>query len=162
LIWPTLFDQGRSMYLSWQEYPEWERPRRHALRLDISAIGRAGETLQGRCFIENQLLLSSEPEHRSAWRGALAMLDTEGVPELADLAAVFALARDVFGAELVMEVPSEASGPGDKEQANAPVGIAIWPPEPDVRDVRLHAGRTATGQVKWFQQIMKTLLRTPK
>src|SRR5205807_1800235 len=90
------------------------------------------------------------------------MLETEGVPELADLAAVFALARDVFGGELVVEVPSGASRSGDKGEANDPVGIAIWPPQPDVRDVRAHAGRTATGQVKWFQQIMKTLLRTPK
>ena len=108
-------------------------------------------------------MLRADPVHRSAWRGALALLDVEGAPELADVAAIFTLANEVFDGNLFR--PRDPESIARVKQTNAakndePAAVAVWPPQPDTHDLRKKLGTTALGQLEWFQHILKTFLHT--
>jgi hypothetical protein len=159
---PLLVDEEHgSVTLSWKAFAGWERPRKRAIRLEISGTNPRGKSVRGGCFVENQLLLRSDPIHRSAWRGALALLESEGAPELADVSAVFTLARSVFdGAFMAGSLKESGRSESEKHKPEESSAIAIWPPKPDAHDLHKRIGKTAAGQLQWFQHIMRTLLRS--
>lgn len=155
-----LFQDGPFMHMPWAAFEGWCRPRKMAVCLHITARDAGGRAMQGGCLVENRLLLTADPIHRSAWRGALALLDAEGAPELAAVAAIFTLARDLFDGTLLRPLAT----PEDNQPAKAADGqelpaIAVWPPQPDLSDLQKHIGRTAAGHLQWFQRIMQTFLR---
>jgi len=155
----ALFSRGDSEALAWAEFPGWVKPRNRAIRVDIRAVDPSGNEVRASTFVENRLLLTSDPVHRSAWRGALALLDTEATPELADIAAVFALARGVFDVPLH---PVESSiGPKSSDGPSLKPGLAVWPPQPDLHDLHRQLSKAATGQIRWFQEVMRALLAAP-
>jgi hypothetical protein len=154
-------EQHGSVNLSWKAFAGWERPRKRAIRLEVSGTNPRGKCVRGACFVENQLLLRSDPIHRSAWRGALALLESEGAPELADVSAVFTLARSVFdGAFMTGSLKESGRSESEKHKPEESSAIAIWPPKPDAHDLHKRIGKTAAGQLQWFQHIMRTLLRS--
>ena len=160
-LMPLLAEEQGPVNLSWKAFGGWERPRKRAIRLEISGTNSSGKRVRGGCFVENQLLLRSDPVHRSAWRGALALLESEGAPELADVSAVFTLARGVFDGAFMAGSLTEASrSEAEKHKPEDSIAIAIWPPKPDAHDLHKRIGKTAAGQLQWFQQIMRTLLRS--
>ncbi len=155
-----LFSSGLREAVAWADFSGWLKPRNRTVRVDIRGRAASGTVIHGSAFLENRLLLTSDPVHRSAWRGALALLDVEAVPELADIAAVFSLARGVFDTPL----PAVESSVGDTrtvEASRVKPGIAVWPPQPDLHELHRTASRTATGQLRWFQEVMRTLLAAP-
>jgi hypothetical protein len=156
----TLYNESCFTHLPWTAFAGWERRRRVAISLELHAIDVAGRPVRADCFVENKLLLRADPLHRSAWRGALALLDAEGAPELADVAAIFALANDLFvGTSIRLPVPDSVGGvPKKDEEKTMPVAVAIWPPRPDTRELGQKIGTAALGQLQWFQHILKTFL----
>src|SRR5204862_2410905 len=76
----VLFSSDRRATVSWSDFNYWSKPRNRAIRVDIRGRSVAGREIIGSSLVENRLLLTSDPIHRSAWRGALALLDTEAVP----------------------------------------------------------------------------------
>jgi len=107
-------------------------------------------------------LLTADPIHRSAWRGALSLLSEEGAPELADIAAIFSLVRDMFDGTIDSRMPEssiERTGQENLAPQDSPASFAVWPPEPDIRELHKKIGNAAAGQVQWFQRILQTLLR---
>ena len=157
----VLFSSNRSTTISWSDFSGWSKPRNRAIRVDVRGHTVSGHDIVGSAFLENRLLLTSDPIHRSAWRGALALLDIEAVPELADIAAIFSLARGVFDASLLIERSSTPSA-APHEAPHVEPGIAVWPPQPDLQELHRSISKTATGQLRWFQEVMRTLLATPK
>jgi hypothetical protein len=157
----VLFGSDRSATMSWSDFSGWSKPRNRAIRVDIRGRSAAGHEILGSSLVENRLLLTSDPIHRSAWRGALALLDAEAVPELADIAAIFSLARGVFDTSLLTD-SSRKLAPTAGEASHVQPGIAVWPPQPDLHELHRTASKTATGQLRWFQEIMRALLATPK
>src|SRR6266446_6778174 len=102
--------------------------------LEIEGKTTADHFVRRRCFVENRLLLTADPVHRSAWRGALALLGEEGAPELADIAALFSLARDVFNGTLARKPKSPLARKEDAskiQEEEEPVAVAVWPPQSD-------------------------------
>jgi hypothetical protein len=158
---PALFQEGPLAHIHWTAFAGWQRHRKVAISLEIAATSANGKPTRGTCLVENDLLLTAEPAHRSAWRGALALLDAEGAPELADIGAIFTLANDVFDGNLFRphdtDVVSESPKP-TPQKPDGPPGIAVWPPQPDTKELRKRIGSTALGQLQWFQHILKTLL----
>src|SRR5439155_21256388 len=157
----VLFSSGHNATIPWSEFIDWAKPRNRAIRVELRGRTIAGREVVGSSFVENQLLLTSDPIQRCAWRGALALLDTEAVPELADIAAIFSLARGVFDVSLLIDGSRDIGRPAH-ETSDVKPGIAIWPPQPDLHELHRSARKTATGQLRWFQEIMRTLLATPK
>ena len=160
---PVLFQNGSPTHVQWTVFAGWQRRRKVAICLEIEATGANGQSIRARCLVENQLLLRADPVHRSAWRGALALLDVEGAPELADVAAIFTLANEVFDGNLFR--PRDPESIARVKQTNAakndePAAVAVWPPQPDTHDLRKKLGTTALGQLEWFQHILKTFLHT--
>lgn len=157
-----LFQDDTVATISWSIFDEWERTRKMAVSLEMTAVDSAGAPVRGQCLVENRLLLTADPIHRSAWRGALALMDAESVPELGDIAALFSLARDLFDGNVVREdcpldvVPGKGGRPGWIYSMPA---IAIWPPPPDYHELKRLIGRSAAGQIQWFQRIFQTFLR---
>jgi hypothetical protein len=108
--------------------------------------------------VDQPLLLTSDPVHRSAWRATLAILDREGLPEASDLACVFHLVQDIFqpAADVSEDEFTPVSAPvrRTKEEVDK---TPIWPPVSDSFVPRhLHTGREQT--VQWFQKILSELL----
>lgn len=120
-----------------------------AIFVELRAVSAQGAAVQGQCFVENRLLLTAEPIHRSAWRGALALLGEEGMPELSDIAAIFSLARDLFDGNLIRPKASEFPAKGDntdpKSESEDKV-IAAWPPVPDMGELQKRLGNVGLGQ----------------
>jgi hypothetical protein len=160
----TLFQSSAYVYLAWDSFVGWRRHLKVALCLELNAIDSRGHRVQAHRLIENRLLLSADPSHRSAWRGAQALLDAEGAPEMGDIAAIFSMAHDVFGGKLValpVVNPSDAGGSQKEKKEEAVVGIAAWPPQPDTHEMQKQLHSTALGQLKWFQQILSAFLKNP-
>jgi hypothetical protein len=162
---PVLFADGHMSSIDWNLFPEWQRRRKTALCLEIRGSSINGSLVKATCFVENRMLLTADPLHRSAWRGALSLLSDEGAPELADIGAIFSLVRDLFEGTL-LRVPATTITTTAGEQKNAKDSIAppvaIWPPEPDLRELQKKIGKTAAGHLHWFQRILQTLLRNER
>jgi len=161
----ALFLEGSAAKISWSVFDAWERARKMAVSLEISAKDCRGDPVRGQCLIENRLLLTADPVHRSAWRGALALLDSEGVPELGDISALFSLANDLFEGHVFRDdcYLDGVTNNGYSSGVNVIVPtVAIWPPRPDMRELQQRIGRTAVGQIQWFQRIFQTFLRCEK
>jgi hypothetical protein len=161
---PLLFQETNHTHLPWTAFAAWVRRRKAAMCLDLQAEDSSGQTVHASCLVENRLLLSADPTHRSAWRGAQALLDAEGAPELGDVAAIFSMANDVFGVKLLplpgAKTPSVASTQHDAAD-NIPPGVAVWPPQPGTHELHRRMSSTALGQLKWFQHILTAFLRNP-
>jgi hypothetical protein len=159
---PSLFATNCRSHISWTAFEGWSRRRKVAVSVEMSARDAHGHAIHSVCLVENRLLLSADPIHRSAWRGALALLDAEGAPELGDIAAIFSLVDDVFDGNLVLLREVKVFGDGSKpkpETGDEPVSIAIWPPQQDSHELRKKIGSSAHGQLQWFQNILKSLLQ---
>lgn len=159
----SLFQTGCRAHIPWTAFEGWQRRRKVAICLEFQALDALGKPVRTTCLVENRMLLSADPIHRSAWRGALALLDAEGAPELGDIAAIFSLAGDMFDGNLVrlpegriLDGPTRPESNEDVE----PAGIAIWPPQPDAHELRKKIGSSAHGQLQWFQNILKSLLQS--
>jgi hypothetical protein len=156
-----LFNEGRTADIDWSVFPDWHRRKKMTVCLEIEAKTAVGHSVRGRCFVENRLLLSADPIQRSAWRGALALLEEEGAPELADIAALFSLARDVFNGTLARMPKSQLAAKGNaatKKQEEESVPVAVWPPRPDLRELQRNIGSTAVGRLQWFQRIFQSFI----
>lgn len=158
----SLFTDSHTGHLLWTAFDGWKRQRKATVCLYLQGTDAHGKAVRGACFVENRMLLTADPIHRSAWRGALALLDSEGAPELADIAAVFTLARDLFDGNLV-RVPVVEHGstdvPAKRDNNMEPEAIAVWPPQPDTHELHRKLGTTGAGQLQWFQKILGALLR---
>lgn len=157
----TLFENACRAYFPWSGFEGLVR-RKAAICLEFEAQDSLGKFIRTACLVENRLLLSADPTHRSAWRGALALLDAEGAPELGDIAALFSLAGNMFDENLgiLPEIKiSDGHPPGKSEKEIESSAIAIWPPQPDTQELRKKIGSAAHGQLQWFQNILKTLLQ---
>jgi hypothetical protein len=158
----SLFQNNCQAHIPWTAFDGWHRRRKVAISLELHARNVAGQPIRTLCLVENRLLLSADPIHRSAWRGALALLDAEGAPELGDIAAIFALAGDMFDGSLIRlpEIkPSDGIIKPKSPDETEPPGIAIWPPQPDAHELRKKIGASAHGQLQWFQNILRSFLQ---
>lgn len=158
----SLFQNNCHVRIPWTAFKGWQRRQKVAVSLELQARDVAGKEVNTICLVENRLLLSADPIHRSAWRGALALLDAEGAPELGDIAAIFTLASDMFNGNLtnLPEIkPSDGIIKTKSPDEAQPPGIAIWPPQPYAHELRRKIGASAYGQLQWFQNILKSLLQ---
>ena len=106
-----LFQNGFSTHLHWASFPGWRRRRNVAVWNEIDGKDANSAPLRASCFVEDRLQLTAEPVHRSALREALALLDPEGAPDLADVSAIFTLADSLFDGTL-LEQPTRLPGAG--------------------------------------------------
>jgi len=161
---PVLLHEGCVARLSWSAFEGWEQHRKVAVVLEVQGEDAKGNAVRSACLVENTLLLSADPSHRSAWRAAQALLDPDGTPEQADLAAIFSLATYVFDGNLI-RLPERKAVSDDpsakKEIVNTPVGIAVWPPQPDGHELHRRIDSTMLGQLQWFQKILQAFLLNP-
>jgi hypothetical protein len=160
---PSLFQTSCRAHVPWTGFDGWHRRRKVAISLELHATDALGKPVRTICLVENRLLLSADPVHRSAWRGALALLDAEGAPELGDIAAIFSLAGDMFDGNLIHPPVVNLSDSSPKPKSPnepEPPAIAIWPPQPDAHELRRKIGSAAYGQLQWFQNILKSLLQS--
>ncbi len=156
-----LFRHGRTAYIDWSAFADWRHAKKMAVFVELQGTTVSGDLVQGQCFVENRLLLTAEPIHRSAWRGALALLGEEGMPEMSDIAAIFTLAQDLFDGTLVRRTESTSTGKkgGDAGSETEDRVIAAWPPQPDPAELQKRLGNTGAGRLQWFQQILRTFLQ---
>jgi len=159
----TLFADSLTTHLLWTAFPGWTRPRNLSTSLELSATDRYGQPVRGACFVENRMVLTADPMHRSAWRGALALLAADAMPDLADIAAIFGLADSIFAGRALSRSPEGAAGegqPGEDAALRDPtVHIAIWPPRADESDLHRRIGANGLGRLQWCRAVLETFLR---
>ena len=84
--------------------------------------------MHGQCLVDDFATLTSDPVHRSAWRAAIAMLGAEGMPEYADIAALFNLADLVAAADDEMgEMEPEESSVLPTRNSCRAISTVRWP-----------------------------------
>jgi hypothetical protein len=156
------FKESRTIRIAWSEFEGIGNRREMTICLEVR--GKAGDSspVHGACFVENLRLLTADPMHRSAWRGALALLDTEAVPELGDIAAIFGMVDSIFAGRLISPPqiktsPDDSKGEGTDEEEQ--IHIAVWPPQPDSRELQRRIGTTGMGQLRWCQNILEMFLK---
>lgn len=155
---PALFAASGVDRLAWSLFPDLPRRRGRAPLLTVRGRSRDGEVVEGAAFVDSPLDLSADPEHRGAWRAAVALLDDDGVPDDADLACVFHLLDGVF--EPIKPSPATA-GPAvgeehyeGEERDDQP---ALWPPTTNpALAMGFHRGEGRPDL--WFQRILSSLL----
>jgi HKD family nuclease len=160
---PSLFDTGHTERIPWEWFPHKGDRTKSTPLLTVRAVSATGVSVQGAAFVDFPLLLTSDPMHRSAWRAAVTLLDTGGLPEAADLCSIFNLIHTVFDQEETAnsEVVAPSTQAGEHQPSAAPDKIAIWPPEPD-QSVFSHLPRGShVHTLHWFQTILKELLHRP-
>lgn len=155
----AMFAGKRTEHILWTAFHDLKRTPNMAICLELNATDCAGTPVHGACFVENRMILTADPLHRSAWRGALALLDTGRMPDLSDIAAIFTLVTNTFDGRLVNRAPG-TSGPTERaaEEDNV-IHVPIWPPQPDNRDLHRQIGTTGMGQLALCQKILATLLK---
>jgi hypothetical protein len=160
---PSLFEHGHVERIPWEWFPHESDRGRSTPVLTVRALTATGLRVEGSAFIDHPLLLTSDPLHRSAWRATLALLDTAGLPEAADLYSIFNLVHAVFDDEdLATPTPEGAPQPGGGRQLPAaPDKIAIWPPEPDNSGPSHFPHGSRVHTLRWFQAILAELLHRP-
>lgn len=156
----TMFDEEPIQFLDWDFFPSILDRTKHSALISLTATDVQGREVRGDALIDNPLLLTSDPTHRSAWRAALSLLESEGLPESADLASIFHLVQDVFDAD--DEQPRKEGDQSTTKVLQAKTMISdkipIWPP---VADQDWHGVTTHSGQLQnlqWFQKILSEFL----
>lgn len=156
------FEEHRTEKLAWVNFNGIGNRRGITICLDIKGRAKNGSPIRGACFVENRHLLTADPMYRSAWRGALALLDADAVPELGDIAAIFGMVDNIFAGRLIsrshvkVDLADDADdGKIDDEQ----IHIAIWPPQPDTQELQRKIGSTGMGQLRWCQNILEMFLK---
>jgi hypothetical protein len=160
---PFLFSGTTRAHIQWTAFEGWQRRRKVTMLLELHASDARGMAVRSACLVENQLLLSADPVHRSAWRGALSLLNSEGSPELGDIAAIFSLAVDMFDGSWVQAQHANVQKGSTQltpSTGEVPRSVAIWPPQPDPHEVRRRIGSRAHSQLQWFQNILKSFLQS--
>jgi len=158
----TMFAGGRTEHVLWAAFEGIRRERSMAICLEIQAKDASGGDIRGACFVENRMLLTADPIHRSAWRGALALLDSQSMPDLSDIAAIFTLVSNIFDGRLVARVTTAEKvekQADDEDDENAVVHVPVWPPTADTQDLHHRIGTTGLGQLALCQKILSTLLK---
>ncbi len=154
-----LFVDGGSATFPWSCFGETKANAGAARLIQIAANDSVGNRVTGAALVDDVAALSAAPSHRGAWRAAVALLSSEGMPHYADIAALFSLVQDVAFDDEDDDDQSvrKASGSTDtNKQAKA----AKWPPEPIDSQSHFFAGaRSAGGQLHWFDRILASLLR---
>jgi hypothetical protein len=160
---PQVFTRAGTERVAWRHFGEFRSQLRNAAVLRVTATDACGRAVAGQCLVDDFATLTSDPVHRSAWRAAVALLGAEGMPDYADVAALFSLA-DVAAAddesdgelEDVPEATKRVAG-STKDAKREKAGV--WPPTPLLDDAVStgHYGHGA-GTIYWFNRILATFL----
>jgi len=155
-----LFTERSGEHLLWTAFEGWSRPRHCSLSIVVNGRDNSGDELQGSCFVDNHLLLTADPLQRSAWRGALALLGGEAMPELADIGAIFSLASNIIDGHVVQQTNPQKEGKGttgENDEDDQVYHVPVWPPEAVDDDLRRHIGTTGWGNLQFCQRILSLL-----
>ena len=154
-----LFDGLSMARISWSSLQSLRREAQLALSLTITGKDQRGDEVTGACFVENRMLLTADPTHRSAWRGAYSLLHAEADPDLPGIGALFSMAVSLFEGELIPRSPSrrfleEESIKGDTDRVEA-----VWPPLPAKRSTPHAPGANGSGELHLCQRILESFFR---
>ncbi len=160
-----LFEEKPIYYVRWEEFQGYVRQRHLTQRLDMEVSKSNGERATGSCIIEDLTLLTANSRQRSALRGIHALFDSESMPEIGDVAAVFTVMNDLFESPIVRasSTANNLTNSSDGKTETESSSVAVWPPKPEFHYLHV-VGRSGVGRLQWFQQILQTLLRleTPR
>ena len=156
------FKESRTIRIAWSDIACIGNRREMTICLEVRGKARDGSPIHGACFVDNLRLLTADPMHRSAWRGALALLDAEAVPELGDIAAIFGMVDNIFAGRLISQ-PQIKISPDDSNSERTDeeeqIHVAVWPPQPDSRELQRRIGTKGMGQLRWCQNILEMFLK---
>ena len=158
-----LFKTSPTAHLRWADFRGWKRQPNMAIVLELQALDKRGQPVSGACFVENRPLLSAEPVHRSAFRGALALLDEQAVPEYGDVAAIFTLVGSVFEGKLlraqiaVSKIPVNQPAVAAEEEDSS--RLPLWPPQAADHHIAISPATRHLGHLHWCQKVLQVFLK---
>lgn len=158
--YPRFFAGGAIDRLPWSDFRSLTDRVSHPALVSLEAVDALGKQVHGDAIIDNPLLLSSDPVHRSAWRAALALLESEGLPESADLASVFHLVQEVFNAdeEEIGEAGPTTRAAKVSSRSSIPDKVPVWPPLAHQDWTGSFSGNSSLQNLEWFQKILSEFL----
>lgn len=155
-----LFENGKSERINWSHFQEVKDKANKSILILLEATNSTGKQVRGASLVDNPLLLTSDPKHRSAWRAAMSLLENEGLPESADLASIYHLVQDVFDADdnTSREKEREIHPAKSHSREVTPDKLPIWPP---IASQEWFGSSSVGGRLhdlQWFQKILAELL----
>lgn len=164
---PTVFERNCFETIRWADFADGSHPRGMAATIEIDAEDGQNNSIRAACFIENRTLLAADPIHRSAFRGALTLLERDGMPVSADIAAIFTLVHQVFDgrlaqAQVSVNTPQELRSDilAEKEDALADI-LPLWPPQAASTGHSSLLLASGAGHLQWCQKILEVFLKPP-
>ncbi|MBN69902.1 MAG: hypothetical protein CME32_11575 [Gimesia sp.] len=156
----TLFNKGSIENINWDLFSSVTDRTKQTALISIRATDNKEREVFGDAIIDNPLLLTSDPTHRSAWRAALTLLENEGLPESSDLANIFHLVQDVFDAddEPTRNESEKSSTKKSQGKMSIPDKVPIWPPVAEQEWPGGAIGSSQLHNLKWFQKILTEFL----
>lgn len=157
---PTLFASTARDFIRWDAFKSWTEPRNFAVLLELCATDNHADKRAGACFIDNQVLLTSDPLHKSAVRCALDLIEGGVIPNLSNLSAIYSLATNILNGEsLTKSRLSSAKKDSDDDDAVQKEEVrAIWPPVPVVHERHQGLSLSGNGQLQLCQKLIETLI----
>lgn len=161
---PALFEASCKHQLNLKTFNDWVCPQKKTILLQCEASSSSGEKVKGACLIENMPYLTAGPAQRNAMRAISALFDLEGFPELADIAALYKISSDLLDGHVPLgESGNNHSGTGlegtTRNVETESSAVAVWPPEPNINELRHLANHGNLGSLHWLDHIFNLYLR---
>jgi hypothetical protein len=157
----AMFESAITLTIPWRAFGELQR-HPAARVVQLNGMDCNGEEVSGTVLVDDLIALTAEPTHRGAWRAAVAMLASDGLPAFADISALLQLADEITTNYADESEQSSAIGlPSGSTHAVRKDKIAVWPPQPIVLDFATYRSAGA-GQVYWFDRVLASLASPPR
>lgn len=158
----SLFGGGPIEFFRWDSLDDSLRSRGIALCVEVEGADSNGGRVSGATFVDNHMMLMADPVQRSAFDGALALIQGDFIPNISNIAAIYALAGDLLNGEITKKVNTQEFSSIDKNETDTPCDsmlTAVWPPVPVHHESAKHISSSGGGQLQLCQRIMEMFFK---
>lgn len=159
----TIFHGGRTESVAWEHFAQAKRQNGASPLIELLGKDSHGQKVAGAAFVDDVVTLASSPLHRSAFRGAVALLSGEGMPDYSDIAAIFTLTGDIFEpveTEEQDEVQIHTTDQEGKHVKKAEAEkVGLWPPQAIKDETYRFHDEIGQGRLHWCQRILERFLK---
>lgn len=158
-----LFASENIEEISWKSFPDLSPQSSLVCILFISGFDQKEKKVVSSCLVNDFIMLTSNPEHRSAWRGVINLLDDDAIPVYQDIIAIFNLLDGI------LEKPHTYGEVGEEQEELNPSKhrpakretedlIPLWPPIPISKRIKYESRDHRFASIYWFQRILEAFI----
>jgi len=161
-----MFAYENNEEISWKSFPDLSPQSSLVSILFILGYDQKENKVISSCLINDFIMLTSNPEHRSAWRGVISLLDDEAMPDYQDIIAIFNLMNGILEKPYTSsnwdEEKEDLSPSKNRPEKKEPEDlIPLWPPISISKQIKHGSIGHRFASIYWFQRILEMFI-SPK